>query len=109
MDRLRILHCLETVGSGGVEQLRLTLARELDRHRYEKGWFVPRPLAGFHPCLSKRAAAFTKSASFARFWTANPTGVPCTSTARSSRISFMARYTKAWPWRRSLADWGESR
>ncbi|SFB10833.1 glycosyltransferase [Azotobacter beijerinckii] len=36
MDRIRILHCLETVGSGGVEQRRLTLARQLDGARYEQ-------------------------------------------------------------------------
>jgi len=36
MDKIRILHCLETVGSGGVEQRRLTLARQLDGARYEQ-------------------------------------------------------------------------
>jgi glycosyltransferase involved in cell wall biosynthesis len=36
MDKIRILHCLETVGSGGVEQRRLTLARRLDGARYEQ-------------------------------------------------------------------------
>ncbi|MEE4461522.1 glycosyltransferase [Azotobacter chroococcum] len=36
MDKIRILHCLETVGSGGVEQRRLTLARQLDSARYEQ-------------------------------------------------------------------------
>ncbi|TKD35840.1 glycosyltransferase [Azotobacter chroococcum] len=30
------MHCLETVGSGGVEQRRLTLARQLDSARYEQ-------------------------------------------------------------------------
>ncbi len=34
--KLRIAHCLETVGSGGVEQLRLLLARELDPEKYEQ-------------------------------------------------------------------------
>jgi L-malate glycosyltransferase len=36
MTKLRILHCLETVGSGGVEQRRLSLARRLDPARYEQ-------------------------------------------------------------------------
>ncbi len=34
--KLRIAHCLETVGSGGVEQRRLLLARELDPEKYEQ-------------------------------------------------------------------------
>jgi glycosyltransferase involved in cell wall biosynthesis len=34
--KLRIAHCLETVGSGGVEQRRLLLARGLDPKRYEQ-------------------------------------------------------------------------
>lgn len=36
MEKIRVLHCLETVGSGGVEQTRLSLAEGLDRHRYEQ-------------------------------------------------------------------------
>jgi L-malate glycosyltransferase len=36
MNKLRILHCLVTVGSGGVEQLKLLKARELDKGRYEQ-------------------------------------------------------------------------
>jgi len=36
MAKLRILHCLETVGSGGVEQRRLLLARKLDPDIYEQ-------------------------------------------------------------------------
>lgn len=35
-DKIRILHCLETVGSGGVEQRRLILAQQLDGERYEQ-------------------------------------------------------------------------
>ncbi|HZF42594.1 MAG TPA: glycosyltransferase [Sphingomonadaceae bacterium] len=34
--RIRVAHCLETVGSGGVEQTRLTLARLLPSDRYEQ-------------------------------------------------------------------------
>lgn len=36
MTRLRILHCLETVGSGGVEQLKLIKASRLDKSSYEQ-------------------------------------------------------------------------
>ncbi|GLK58324.1 glycosyltransferase [Azotobacter vinelandii] len=36
MEKIRILHCLETIGSGGVEQRRLTLARRLDGSRYQQ-------------------------------------------------------------------------
>jgi glycosyltransferase involved in cell wall biosynthesis len=36
MGKIRILHCLETIGSGGVEQLRFNLAKYLDRDRFEQ-------------------------------------------------------------------------
>ena len=36
MGKLRILHCIETVGSGGVEQRRLSLARGLKTTHYEQ-------------------------------------------------------------------------
>lgn len=36
MERIRILHCLETIGSGGVEQLRYNLAKYLDKDRFEQ-------------------------------------------------------------------------
>jgi glycosyltransferase involved in cell wall biosynthesis len=34
--RIRVAHCLETVGSGGVEQTRLSLARLLPQDRYQQ-------------------------------------------------------------------------
>ncbi len=34
-SKIRILHCIETISSGGVEQTRLTLARGLDKDKYE--------------------------------------------------------------------------
>lgn len=34
--RIRVVHCLETIGSGGVEQTRLSLARLLPRDRYRQ-------------------------------------------------------------------------
>ena len=33
--KIRILHCIETISSGGVEQTRLTLAKWLDKDKYE--------------------------------------------------------------------------
>jgi glycosyltransferase involved in cell wall biosynthesis len=36
MEKIRILHCLETIGSGGVEQLRYNLSRYLDKGRFEQ-------------------------------------------------------------------------
>ncbi|WP_353221932.1 glycosyltransferase [Salinisphaera sp. C84B14] len=36
MGKIRVLHCLETVGSGGVEQTRLSLAQNLDPTIYEQ-------------------------------------------------------------------------
>lgn len=35
-ERIRILHCLSSIASGGVERRRLTLAKLLDRERYEQ-------------------------------------------------------------------------
>lgn len=34
--KIRVAHCLETIGSGGVEQTRLSLARLLPRDRYDQ-------------------------------------------------------------------------
>ncbi|WP_186755703.1 glycosyltransferase [Echinicola salinicaeni] len=34
-NKIRILHCIETISSGGVEQTRLTLAKGLDKEKYE--------------------------------------------------------------------------
>ena len=36
MGNIKILHCLETIGSEGVEQTRLSLARLLDKDKYEQ-------------------------------------------------------------------------
>ncbi|EMS32301.1 glycosyl transferase, group 1 family protein [Mariniradius saccharolyticus AK6] len=33
--KIRVLHCIETIASGGVEQTRLTLIRGLDKQRFE--------------------------------------------------------------------------
>ncbi|EOZ93766.1 glycosyl transferase, group 1 family protein [Indibacter alkaliphilus LW1] len=34
-EKIRILHCIETISSGGVERLRLSFARNLDYNKYE--------------------------------------------------------------------------
>jgi len=54
MTKLRILHCLETVGSGGVEQLKLITARELDKNRYEQALICTQAL-GALPAEFRRA------------------------------------------------------
>ena len=46
MPRLRIAHCLETVGSGGVEQLKLIKARGLDPARYEQVLICTQAIGG---------------------------------------------------------------
>lgn len=35
MTMIRILHCIETIATGGVEQVRLTLVKGLDKDKYE--------------------------------------------------------------------------
>ncbi|GAB2633381.1 glycosyltransferase [Belliella aquatica] len=35
MTMIRILHCIETIATGGVEQVRLTLVKGLDKEKYE--------------------------------------------------------------------------
>ena len=34
MEKIRVLHCLQTIGSGGVERRRLSLAKLLDQEKY---------------------------------------------------------------------------
>jgi glycosyltransferase involved in cell wall biosynthesis len=34
-EKIRVLHCIETISSGGVEQTRLTLIRGLDKQKFE--------------------------------------------------------------------------
>ncbi|MFD2203175.1 glycosyltransferase [Shivajiella indica] len=35
MQKIRLLHCIETISSGGVERIRLTFAKSLDFNKYE--------------------------------------------------------------------------
>jgi len=44
--KFRIAHCLETVGSGGVEQTRLLLARNIDPEKYEQILICTKAIGG---------------------------------------------------------------
>jgi glycosyltransferase involved in cell wall biosynthesis len=44
--KLRILHCIESVASGGVEQRRLLLARHLDRDRFAQELICTKAIGG---------------------------------------------------------------
>jgi glycosyltransferase involved in cell wall biosynthesis len=57
MTRLRVLHCLETVGSGGVEQTRLSLARGLDPSRYEQRIVCTQAIGGLPQLLRDAGCA----------------------------------------------------
>jgi len=46
VNKLRILHCLETVGSGGVEQRRLMLAQGLNSAQYEQALVCTQAIGG---------------------------------------------------------------
>jgi len=46
MKKIRVLHCLETVGSGGVEQRRLSLVNRLDPERYEQHLICTKAVGG---------------------------------------------------------------
>lgn len=51
--KLRVLHCLETVGSGGVEQRRLSLAQHLDSDRYEQRLVCTQAIGGLPELLEQ--------------------------------------------------------
>lgn len=53
MKKIRVLHCLETVGSGGVEQRRLSLVRHLDPARYEQHLVCTKAVGGLPQQLEK--------------------------------------------------------
>lgn len=48
-EKIRILHCMQMVGSGGVEQRRLSLARGLSRSRYEQRLICTKAFGGLPP------------------------------------------------------------
>ena len=54
MNKLRLPHCVETVASGGVEQLKMLKARQLDNGRYEQAVICARA-AGALPAEFARA------------------------------------------------------
>jgi L-malate glycosyltransferase len=45
--KIKVLHCLETMGSGGVEQRRLLIARYLDKNTFEQHIVCAKTNAGF--------------------------------------------------------------
>lgn len=49
MEKIRILHCIETMDSGGVEQCRLTLARMLPPQKYEQRILCTQAAGGLPP------------------------------------------------------------
>lgn len=52
MPRIKVLHCVETIGSGGVERTRLSLARYLDKSRFEQKVVCTRTEGQFHEHIS---------------------------------------------------------
>lgn len=54
MPKVKVLHCLEKIGSGGVEQRRLSLGKQLDPERYEQHLLCTRAIGGL-PELFDRA------------------------------------------------------
>lgn len=51
--KLRLAHCIETCGSGGVEQARLILARQLDPNRFEQILICTQALGALPPLFEK--------------------------------------------------------
>lgn len=51
-ERIRVLHCLETVGSGGVEQRRLSLVRGLSEDVYEQRLVCTKAVGGLPPLFA---------------------------------------------------------
>ena len=54
MSRIRVLHCLETIGSGGVEQRRLSLAKGLDPVLFDQRLLCTQAIRGI-PDLIRQA------------------------------------------------------
>ena len=46
MGKIRVLHCLQTIDSGGVEQRRLLLAKYLDPEVYEQAIVCTKAIGG---------------------------------------------------------------
>src|SRR4051812_48704257 len=51
--KIKVLHCLETIGTGGVEQRRLSLAKYLPHEKYEQYLICSKVLASFDKRLEE--------------------------------------------------------
>lgn len=53
--KIKVLHCLETIGTGGVEQRRLSLAKYLPHEKYDQYLICSKVLASFDRRLEENA------------------------------------------------------
>ncbi|KPV39768.1 glycosyl transferase family 1 [Thiohalorhabdus denitrificans] len=58
------MHCLETVGSGGVEQTRLSLAKRLDPDRYEQRLVCTKAIGGLPDQFEQAGCSITEVGKF---------------------------------------------
>lgn len=66
--KVRVLHCLESVASGGVEQTRLSLARHLDHDRFEQSLICTKTLGGLPAELEKHGTSIRRIGTFRNIW-----------------------------------------
>lgn len=66
--KLRVLHCLESVASGGVEQTRLSLARHLDHERFEQSLICTKAEGGLPAQLEKHGMPIHQIGTFRKIW-----------------------------------------
>lgn len=60
MRKIRVLHCLETVGSGGVEQRRLSLVKNLDCDFYEHHLLCTQAIGGVPQLIINEGCSISK-------------------------------------------------
>lgn len=60
MRKIRVLHCLETVGSGGVEQRRLSLVKNLDCDYYEQHLLCTQAIGGVPQLIINAGCSITE-------------------------------------------------
>lgn len=107
MEQIRVLHCLETVGFGGVEQMHFSLVKELDPERYEQHLVCTKANGGFPEqfeqarCLITEVVYSTASLIVGRI--KKLLQLPGNFVLTSSTALSM----KVLPWRPWLVDWGE--
>ena len=65
MSKIRVLHCIETIASGGVEQVRLTLIRGLDKTKFEHKFICTWKGGSIAEALEKEAVLLIPIGSFA--------------------------------------------